>query len=271
MAYITAIQLQTTRNIPENFENIESQIAAIPKENRPNLVTLPECCALFSGPFIQDGESLGEGKIQDFFKAMAVKYDVWIVSGSVPIVSEDDSDKVLAANLVFNSDGEIVAQYNKIHLFDVDGTDQSYRESDTTTPGKDITVFSSPFGRIGLSVCYDVRFPELFRTMAFDHQADIFIIPAAFTVPTGEAHWEVLLRARAIENQCYVVAPAQWGEHPCGRKTYGHSLIVDPWGTVLGQVEEGVGFVSAEIDHEFKDGIRARFPVAIHAKNAGIR
>jgi predicted amidohydrolase len=180
------------------------------------------------------------------FRAMAKETGAWLLIGSMAIKLE--AARLANRSFLIAPDGEIVARYDKIHMFDVDlKNGESYRESALYRPGETATLAELPWGVLGMTICYDLRFPYLYRTLA-QAGAEFLAIPSAFTVPTGRAHWHVLQRARAIENACFVVAPAQWGEHAEGRKTYGHSLIIDPWGEVLADAGEGVGFITAEID-----------------------
>ena len=207
-------------------------------------------------------EEPGEGPIHDFLSAAAQRNGLWIIAGSMPLVSpEIDAERVYGACPVYDAAGEQQAIYRKIHLFDVDLVDkqESYRESRSMYPGEDVVTVDTPCGRIGLTICYDVRFPELFRQLV-DAGATMFTVPAAFTATTGEAHWHTLLRSRAIENLAYVVAPGQYGEHPDSRSTYGHSLIIDPWGRVLAEAADGNGFVAADIDPELPAKLRSEFP-----------
>jgi len=209
-------------------------------------------------------EADGEGPIQDFLSQTAKKHAVWIVSGTVPLEANADN-KVRAACLIYDDKGERVARYDKIHLFDVSvpETNEEYRESDSIEEGDQPLVIDTPFGRVGIAVCYDLRFPEHFRKLQ-EQGVDIVIVPSAFTAETGAAHWEVLLRARAIENLCYIIAPNQGGFHLNGRKTFGHSMVVDPWGVILDCYKTGAGFVSAEIDLQQLAKVRASFPVLDH-------
>ena len=211
----------------------------------------------------------GSGPIQTFLADRSRRLGVWIVAGSVPLVGPDPK-RVCSACLVIDADGRHVARYDKMHLFDVDmpDSDEGYRESAATVAGGETVVVDSPAGRLGLSICYDVRFPELFRSLSAQG-AELLLVPSAFTQTTGEAHWSTLLRARAIENLCYVVAPAQAGLHANGRSTYGHSMIIDPWGVILDQRAAGEGIVIAEIDNERLARIRARFPVLQHRALVG--
>lgn len=210
------------------------------------------------------GESLGNGPIQDFLAETARRLSLWVIAGTIPLRVEGDR-RVAAASLVYNAQGERVARYDKIHLFDVELPEraESYRESANMAPGKTPAVVDTPIGRVGLAVCYDVRFPELFRQLSAQG-AQVFVLPSAFTAPTGRAHWETLLRARAIENLCYLIAPAQSGFHANGRETYGDSMIVDYWGRILGRLPRGRGCVSAEIDLARQTEVRKSFPALLH-------
>lgn len=233
------------------------------------LVVLPENFA-FMGKRDQDMLTLreqdGEGPLQAFLSEVAARYGIWLVGGTIPLVAHD-AGHIRAASLVFNERGERVARYDKIHLFDVNvpGANERYTESSTIEPGDDIIVLDSPFGRLGVAVCYDLRFPEMFRQM-LDSGMELLAIPAAFTAITGKAHWETLVRARAIENLCYVVAAAQGGYHINGRETHGHSMVVDPWGTVLAQVPRGNGSVCAALDRDFQTSVRRNFPTIEHRR-----
>ena len=195
---------------------------------------------------------------------LAQKLSLWIVAGTLPLQGRAP-DRIAPASLVFDANGKQVARYDKIHLFDVDIPEKReiYRESATFEPGKEPILVETPAGMLGLSVCYDVRFPELYRQLAA-RGAQLLAVPAAFTVPTGQAHWEVLLRARAVENLCYVLAAAQWGMHANGRETYGDAMIVDYWGRVLARQASGAGVVLAEVDPAAQAGVRAGFPALKH-------
>lgn len=210
------------------------------------------------------GEPDGDGPVQRFLAERARALGLWIVGGTTPIAREAGG-RVAAACLVYDDTGRRVARYDKIHLFDVDvpGKNERYRESNHIEPGRAPVVVDTPAGRLGLSVCYDIRFPELFRAMAAAG-AEWFTVPAAFTVPTGQAHWETLLRARAIENLAWVVASGQWGTHANGRATYGHSLVVDHWGEVRACLPEGEGLVTAAIDPAAQAATRQSFPALQH-------
>jgi len=206
----------------------------------------------------------GDGPVQHFLSQQAREHSMWIVGGTTPIAAEAGG-RVAAASLVYDADGRRAGRYDKIHLFDVaiPGKQESYRESANTAPGSRASLVPTPAGLLGQSVCYDMRFPELYRQLSAAG-AQWFAMPSAFTVPTGRAHWEALLRARAIENLCFVVAPAQWGRHASGRETYGDSLIVDYWGTVLARLEAGNGVVSADFDLAAQAQARRDFPALTH-------
>ena len=209
-------------------------------------------------------EADGAGPVQDFLARTAASLEMWIVAGSVPLAN-GPGERIAQACLVYAANGTRAARYDKIHLFDVELPEggESYRESAHMAPGNTVVCVDTPAGRLGLSICYDLRFPELYRCLQAAG-AQWFTVPAAFTVPTGKAHWEPLLRARAIENLCYVVASAQCGVHPNGRRTYGHSLIVDYWGRVLSELPEGEGVVTAALDQAAQSEARRKFPALTH-------
>ena len=263
-----AIQMASSPNVSANLLVAEKLIAEAAKAGS-KLVALPENFALMGEhelDKIKVREVDGSGPIQDFLATVAKKYSVWVVGGTIPIVG-NDSNKVRAACLVYNDKGERVARYDKMHLFDVNvpGTSEVYRESDSIEAGTEPLVIDTPFGKLGIAVCYDLRFPEFFRKMSM-MGVEIVAIPSAFTAETGAVHWELLLRARAVENLCYVIAPNQGGFHVNGRKTFGHSMIVDPWGVVLDCYKTGGGFVSAEINLDRLEKVRGAFPVLNHRR-----
>ncbi len=233
------------------------------------LAVLPENFA-FAGSADKDklahAEEEGSGPIQEYLRDAARQYGLWIVAGSLPLRS-GQPDRCFGASMVFDEQGVLRACYRKMHLFDVDlaGANERYRESVTMAHGGQVVAIDSVIGRLGLSICYDVRFPELYRQLA-DDGAMAFSIPAAFTSVTGAAHWHVLLRARAIENLAYVIAPGQFGQHPNGRSTYGHSLIVDPWGRVIAEQASGEAAVVAEIDTAMPSKLRQEFPALQHRR-----
>lgn len=261
---IAAIQMTAGMDVDHNLATAQKLLKDAAQQGA-SVAVLPEMFPILGrGPEfdlakskIQEKE--GEGKIQSFLSQAARELKLWIVGGTIPLTTEDPN-RPCASCLVFNDRGESVARYNKIHLFDVTlSDDHAYRESDSHSPGSEIVVIDSPVGVLGLSVCYDVRFPELFRAMSA-RGAQIMIIPAAFIVPTGRLHWEVLLRARAIENCAYVVASAQWGVHGQGRETYGDSMIIAPTGKIIERLPTGEGLVTAEIDLNFLQSERQKIP-----------
>jgi nitrilase len=234
------------------------------------LAILPENFA-FMGAKERDklaiADSDGQGPIQHFLAAMALELKLWIVAGTVPLAVPGDADRVYAACLVYDAQGRRAARYDKIHLFDVEVPGgERYRESATIARGAiEPVVVQTPIGKLGLSVCYDLRFPELYRALAAQG-AEVLCVPAAFTARTGPPHWEPLLRARAIENQCFVIAPGQHGSHAGGRTTHGHSLIVDPWGEILAQQADGDGVIAAALAQEGLQQVRASFPALTHRR-----
>jgi deaminated glutathione amidase len=268
MTRIAAIQMCSSENIDDNLKTAK-QLIEEAASHGAKLIVLPEMFAIFGTDAtdkVNAKEIFHEGKIQDFLSTLAKANGVWIVGGTIPIATEN-SQKIRAASLVFDHEGNIVARYDKIHLFDVTVSDtEAYQESATTEPGEKIVLVDTPFGKLGLSVCYDVRFPELYRCL-FNAGADIIAIPAAFTVKTGEAHWELLTRARAVENFCYVIGAAQGGTHANGRQTFGHSLIIDPWGTVKAMANQtDIGVIYADLDLKQQQKIRSAIPVMMHQK-----
>jgi deaminated glutathione amidase len=256
---IAALQMVSKPQVAANLESAERLIAAAAHAGA-RLVALPENFYIIGrheGDKVKLREPDGKGPIQDFLSAAAKKHGLWVVGGTVPIDC-GENDRILSACLVFDPRGERVARYDKMHLFRFDGGgEERYDESRTLQPGAGAVAVQSPFGRLALSICYDVRFPELYRGLG---EFDVMFVPSAFTVPTGRAHWEILLRARAIENQAYVVAPAQGGLHDSGRRTYGHTMVVDPWGEIIAVRPEGEGVVLAEIDPEKIREVRGSLP-----------
>jgi len=264
---VAAIQMTSTSDVKTNLEQAAELIAYAAKQNA-KLAVLPENFVLMGKnetDKLNIKETFGTGPIQTFLAEQAKKHNIWIVGGSIPIAATQP-DKVYNTCLVYNDQGQCIARYDKIHLFDVQVSDtETYLESQVIAAGDKIVVIDTPVGRLGLAICYDIRFSELFRTMQ-EKGAEIFALPTAFTVPTGQAHWEVLTRARAIENFCYLIAACQTGTHDSGRKTYGHSEIVEPWGTVITHLDQGKGVIVADIDLEKLHQIRKKIPVDKHRK-----
>jgi predicted amidohydrolase len=261
---IAAIQMVSAPEVEPNLAAAGRLLAQAAGEGA-KLAALPEFFPILGrheNDKVQVREKEGSGPIQDFLAESARRNRMWIVGGTVPLECEDAA-RVRNATLVYDAEGKRVARYDKIHLFSYRGRSEAFDEARTIEPGDAPLAVTSPFGRLGLSVCYDLRFPELYRRFA---DIDCWFIPSAFTAATGAAHWEVLLRARAIENLCYVVAPAQGGAHANGRRTHGHTMIVDPWGKVLAERAEGEGVVLAELDAARLAEVRKSLPALEHRK-----
>jgi predicted amidohydrolase len=259
---VAAVQMVSGPTVSANLETARGLIAEAARQGA-RLVSVPEYFCIFGmreRDKVAVREPEGSGPIQQFLSGLARELGIWIVGGSVPLVASDP-DKVMNSCLVFNHCGERVARYDKIHLFGFATENERYQEAGTIEAGIAPVALDSPFGRLGLSICYDVRFPELYRRLG---PVDIIFVPSAFTATTGRAHWELLLRARAVENLAYVVAPAQGGRHANGRQTHGHSMIVDPWGKILGCLPEGPGVVVAEVDPAHQARLRASLPALEH-------
>lgn len=265
---VAAIQMTSGPDVSANLEQARELLEEAAARGA-RLAALPEN---FSFMGLKDAdkravaEADGQGAAQDFLADISRRLKLWIVGGTVPLRAGAESDgRVAAASLVYDPDGRRAARYDKIHLFDVDipGRIEAYRESRHVAPGVAAAVVDTPAGRLGLSVCYDVRFPELYRHLSAAG-AQLLVVPSAFTAPTGRAHWETLLRARAIENLCYVLAPAQSGFHPGGRETYGDSMIVDYWGRILQRVPRGRGCAVADVELSRQAGVRESFPALAH-------
>ena len=257
-----AVQMVSTPKVEENLAAAAGLVAQA-AEQGAKLVALPEYFCIFG---MRDRDKVavrekdGAGPIQDFLAATAERHGVWLVGGSVPLECADPA-RVRNSCLVYDAAGRRVARYDKIHLFGLELGEERFNESATIEPGAVPRAIDSPFGRIALSVCYDVRFPELYRALA---PMDMILVPSAFTATTGRAHWETLLRARAIENLAWVLAPAQGGKHQNGRETHGHSMIVDPWGKVVAERAAGPGVVVADIDPQFQTRMRRSLPALEH-------
>ena len=259
---IAGIQMASGPNVSANLSEAE-RLIKIAADQGAKLIVLPEYFAIMGikdTDKVKVGEAEGKGPIQQLLSSTAKKRDVWIVAGSVPLQSET-KDKVYNACMVYNNQGKLVARYNKIHLFGLNLGNEKYHEESTIIPGNQVVTVESPFGKIGLSICYDLRFPELYRAMG---EVDLILVPAAFTETTGKAHWETLVRARAIENQCYVLAPAQGGYHASGRETHGDSMIVDPWGVVLDRLPRGSGVDMASMNLDYQTSLRKSLPALKH-------
>ncbi|MDP1926224.1 MAG: carbon-nitrogen hydrolase family protein [Thiobacillus sp.] len=259
---VAAIQMASGANVSANLAEAE-QLIELAVDAGARLVALPEffcIMGLKDSEVVKAREAEGSGPIQAFLSRMAKKHRIWLIGGSVPLEASV-ANKVRNSCLVFDDRGKQVARYDKIHLFGLDLGNEHYQESKLIEPGDTVVVINSPFGRIGLSVCYDLRFPELYRAMP---EVDIIVVPAAFTATTGRAHFETLIRARAIENLAYVIAPAQGGYHLSGRETHGDSMIVDPWGVVLDRLPRGSGVVIANINPAYQASLRNSLPALKH-------
>ncbi|MBH0060092.1 carbon-nitrogen hydrolase family protein [Pseudoalteromonas sp. NZS71] len=262
---IVALQMCSGLSPDDNLASLKRVLKTLPT-TRPLLVCLPEAFLVFSksgNDTLRVAKQVERYKLQ--LSELCQHHNIWLNAGTMP--EPFNEHKYYAASHLYNNQGELVATYNKIHLFDANVDDQtgSYRESDFTQAGSDVVVVDSPFGKIGLTVCYDLRFSGLFNELV-RQGADIILVPSAFTVPTGQAHWQPLLTARAIETQCYVVAAAQHGTHENGRQTYGHSIIISPWGNILSELPTGTGFISCSADLDQLQKIRRDMPVQSHQR-----
>jgi predicted amidohydrolase len=263
-----AVQMTSTRDVAANLAEA-GRLVAEAAARGAQLVVLPENFS-FLGATDADRvaatEVFGDGAAQHFLSVTAQRHGIWLVGGTIPV--RDGGQRASSRSLLIGPTGQIVAHYDKIHLFDVDvpgRASERYRESDTTLAGTRVVAAKTPIGRIGMTVCYDIRFPALFHRLSV-LGTDVLVVPAAFTVPTGQVHWQPLLQARAIESLVYVVAAGQWGEHAGGRKTYGHSMIIGPWGEILGEQREGVDVVCIDLDMERLAELRQRFPTVRHRR-----
>jgi predicted amidohydrolase len=259
---VAAVQMVSTPRVDENLRTAATLIAEAVAGGAA-LVALPEYFPIMG---ISDADKVrvrefdGHGPIQDFLAASAREHAIWLIGGSLPL-SAEHPEKVLNSCLAYNPQGQRVARYDKIHLFGFRQGDECYDESATIEAGRQVVGFATPFGRVGLSICYDLRFPELYRALGV---TDLLVIPAAFTETTGRAHWEILLRARAIENQCYVLAVAQAGRHENGRETHGNSMLIDPWGVIVARQAKGPGVIIGELDPNRLAEVRANLPALRH-------
>jgi nitrilase len=263
---VAAIQMVAGGDLAVNLQHAAALLKQAAQAGA-ELAALPEYFCLIGSKDTDKlaiSESAGLGKIQQFFADTARELNIWIVGGTIPMATNDPM-QVRNSVLVYSPTGELAARYDKIHLFRFDNGVERYDESHVLERGDQPTSFELPSKdghtwRIGLSVCYDMRFPELYRTQ----EVDAWLVPSAFTYITGQAHWEILLRARAIENLAYVIAPAQGGTHPSGRRTWGHTMVIEPWGTVLSVLPEGEGVVMAELDIEKLKHNRQQLPALQH-------
>ena len=259
---IAAIQMASGPQVAANLGEA-GRLIAMAAAHGASLVALPEHFALMG---LEDTdkvlarEEFGSGPIQDFLRRTARLHKIWLIGGSIPIAASAP-DKVRNCCLLYDDQGRVAARYDKIHLFNLDLGGERFQEAKTIEPGDQVVVADTPFGRVGLSVCYDLRFPELYRNMK---SVDIIAVPSAFTENTGRAHWETLIRARAVENLAYVIAPAQGGYHRSGRETHGDSMIVDPWGVVLDRLARGSGVVIAAVNPTYQARLRDGLPALSH-------
>lgn len=261
---IAAIQMVSGIDVENNIATAY-QLLCRAKKQGADLAALPEYWPIMGrrdGDKVACAEELGSGRLQTFLSQTARELAMTVVGGTIPLRSPV-ADKIYNTCLVFDAQGQALGRYDKIHLFGFHQGQENYQESATITPGDQVVCVDTEVGKIGLGICYDLRFPELFRQMG---ACDCLILPAAFTYTTGQAHWEILLRARAIENQCYVLAAAQGGTHENGRRTWGHSMLIDPWGKVLECLDEGAGVICAELDVAAMATIRDNLPALSHRK-----
>ena len=268
MSRVAVIQMVSGGDWQENLQHAERLIAKAAADGAL-LALLPENFAVFNtSQLLECGEAEQsiDGPIRQFLSVQAKKQGIWLVAGSLPVLNKT-GDRVRSACFVIDDRGQERCRYDKLHLFDVDVADSqaAYRESDQIEPGEGFVLVDTPVGRLGLTICYDLRFPLLYQRL-LDHGAELISVPAAFTQVTGEAHWELLLRARATETQCYVLAANQGGLHNSRRETFGHSMVVDPWGRVIGALEKGEAVLCADIDLQQLADIRQKMPVHRHRR-----
>jgi nitrilase len=259
---VAGIQMASSPNVSSNLIEAE-RLIKIAATQGAKIVVLPEYFCIMGAKELDKvsvRENEGEGPIQNFLSKMSKKHKIWLIGGSVPLVS-NFPNKVRNSCLVYDDKGMQVGRYDKIHLFGLDLGTEHYHEENTIESGDKVVVVNTPYGKIGLSICYDLRFPELYRAMG---EVDMIVVPSAFTETTGKAHWETLVRARAIENLCYVIAPAQGGYHLSGRETHGNSMIVDPWGVILDRLPRGSGIVIANINPKYQQSLRNSLPALKH-------
>ena len=261
---IAAVQMVSTPDVAENFATARRLVTDAAQQGA-QLVLLPEywsLMAMHEADKVGHAEQHDGGPIQQFMADLAREHQVWLIGGTLPMVAAAP-DKVMNTMMVYGPDGERAMRYDKIHLFSFTQGEESYDEGRTIVAGAEVATFEAPFGKVGLSVCYDLRFPELYRAMG---DCSLIVVPAAFTYTTGKAHWEILLRARAIENQCYVLAAAQGGQHRNGRRTWGHSMLIDPWGEIKAVLAEGEGVVIGDLEPHRLQRVRDSLPALKHRK-----
>lgn len=261
---LASVQMVSSTCVEDNMAAVRRLVTGAVVDGA-QLVVLPEFFPMIGATDearLAIRETPGQGPLQSMLAEVAATHGVWLVGGSIPLLGSDPG-RALNSTLVFDPQGQQISRYDKMHLFGFKAGAESYDESLSIEAGCEPVTFDTPFARIGLSICYDLRFPEYFRRLG---EVDILILPAAFTATTGEAHWEVLLRARAIENQCYVIASAQGGRHETGRKTWGHSMIIDPWGEILSVLPSGEGWVCADFNRQRLETIRHRLPALKHRR-----
>lgn len=272
MVSLSVVQLCSVPNVQENINTIDRlllQLQTSVSEGTEHLVVLPECCLFFGGAdkeqLVLAQHNLHDNKLIKQLSDLALKHKIYLVAGSIPKLAVNNENKFTNTSIVFNPKGHLISEYDKIHLFDVvvEDSEKQYLESKYTQAGDQVVNAKLPFANVGLSICYDIRFPELFRSLT-QRGADIITVPAAFTRVTGRAHWQTLLQARAIENQVYIVAAGQEGEHANGRETWGHSMIISPWGEILGEIVRGEGIISVPFDTDKIALARQSIPVAKH-------
>lgn len=266
MTNVVSIQLTSGPNVQANLLVVSKYLKEI-SQKKTKLVVLPENFALMpehDAEYLVHAETEGEGPIQEFVSEHAKKYKLWIIAGTIPIKTNDPK-KVTSTTFVYNDVGEIVSRYDKIHLFDVElpNSEESYNESEVFSHGNQIQVIDTPIGIVGIAICYDLRFPEIFR-LQHKHNVQVIVLPAAFTEQTGKVHWETLVKARAIENLCYVVTACQDGYHISGTRKHGNSMIVNPWGQIMSRINSGDGYIESEINLKQLETIREKFPVLEH-------
>lgn len=259
---VAAVQMVSGASVADNLLQAQDLIAQAARSGA-RLVALPEYFCLLSPDEtakVKIAELPGDGPIQDFLAQQARHHGIWLCGGTLPLQSGQPG-KVYNTSFVYDPDGKQVARYDKIHLFSFTGEAERFDEGRTIAAGTSPATFDCEFGRVGLSVCYDLRFPELYRSIL---PLDLILVPSAFTYTTGQAHWHLLLRARAVENQCYVLAPAQGGIHPHGRRTWGHSILIDPWGEIIAELDEGTGVVVGQLSRNRIQGVRQSLPALDH-------